>query len=277
MELTRITPKNYVGFQKILPMQIEYENSEAWGCLIEKRAVGTAVINITEDVCRILWLWVSPAYRNQGVGSALLEKLCESVRKKERNILTITYPEAADWSIVMGYLLLKFRFTVEISVYPEFCFTRKQLMEASFISSKEGTVDQNVIPLTELSPLQKKELIAEIREKGNYPITALDFTEIEEDRSMAFIQEGDIRGVVLVGTRGAKDRLSLDLFYLKKNAGNAALTLLRQTALRALSHPAGLKEFRFLCTDDVAVKICTRLMGEQEPTEIEYYHGRYWV
>ena len=275
MEITKIILKNKHGFKKILPPHIKYQNSESWGCIIEGKAVATAVMNIGENGGHIFWLWVAPDYRNQGVATALLQRLCQSAEKEYKKMLTITYPADSQWAVILEYLLLKLGFTLELSVYPGFRFTRQQLLDAPFMMSGKLGEDKSVVPLSQVSLLQIKELAAESSKEGGYLISGSDFAGIDEDRSMVLLNEGHIQGLTLISCKGAEDILSLDLFYLKKSAGNGALTLLRQTAKRVLSHPAGFSEFQFLCTEEVAVKICRQLMGEQKPEELEYCHGRY--
>ena len=274
MEITRITSNNIEGFQNILPPYVRCENNHILGCIVNKKAVATAVMNLVKDNCSISWLWVSPDYRRQGIGGALLKSLCESAAKEYKKEVTITFPTDASWTVVMEYMMLKCGFTAEIHTYPRFCFTKEQLLSSPLMARKESGEDRRVMTLHQVSHLQIKELIQGSKEKDEYQLTESDFFHADRERSMAFVVEGHIQGLVLVGSGDKEGVLTLNLLYLKRPAANAALMLLHHTALNVLSYPAGFREFHFLCTDEITPKICHQLMGKKEAVLVEYCHGR---
>lgn len=273
MEITQITLKNMMSFEKVLPPLTKYQDTYMCGCVIDDKAVGSAVMYIFEEYCSIGWLWVANEYRRQGVGERLLDRLCESAGKEYKRDIIITYSSETSWAVVMEYLLLRKGFTIEIRTYPKFCFTSKQLLSSPLMKRSGVIADSRVVSLAELSQIQIKDFLAAGKENVNYHVTGMDFVYADKERSMALIYDGRIQGLVLVGTLGAENVLSLNLFYLNKVAGNGALLLLHHTAQAVISHPAGLHEFYFLCTDDITVKICRQLMGEKETLETELCHG----
>ena len=122
--------------------------------------------------------------------------------------------------------------------------------------------------------------MVENRQLENYSISHADFERADEARSMVLLRNGRVKGLLLVSTMEAEDVLSLDLLYLSKSALHGALALVRQTALAALEHPAGLREVRFICTEEVGMRLCSSLMGAQENIPARYcnatlYAGAY--
>lgn len=276
MEFTKITEKNKKFFAKIMPSNFEQWGIRWYGCVVNQKAVASGGFIIGKEYCSIAWLWVAKEYRNQGIGTALLSYLCKQIPEEFEGNIIITYNTKKDWSVVIEYLLLKRDFVMEVYAYPKFSFTKQQLLEAPLVQKGELEHDERMKPLIEVTHLQKKELLSKSVKKGSYPITALDLGQMNEERSIAFVEKGEIQGLVLVGAGEEKDILSLNLLYLKKEARKAALMLLRHTAKRVLNHPMGLREFHFLCTDEISIKICRELMGKYVPEEEEYCFGRLW-
>ena len=273
MNITGITQENLHAFQAILPLAQKYQSTCMFGCVMDDTAVGTVVIRGAEEDYAITWLWVAPQFRGQGIGSALLDKVCEMTKKESRHSLILTYPSDEPWTAVLEYMLIARGFTVLVHTYPGFYFTGKQLLEAEFMKKFEEIANPGILPLGKVSHLVLRQLILEGRQRSAYPITTTDLERADGERSLALVRDGQIHGLTLVSTFGAEDMLSLDLLYLKKAGINEALALLKQTAIAALRHPAGLRGFHFICTEEAGTKICSRLMGPQEAVMVEYCHG----
>lgn len=272
MEIVKITQQNFHAFQEILPPQKQYQPVQLLGCVADKTAVGSAVVYITEDGCSLSWLWVAPEYQRQGIGGALLDKTCEiaAVSGIPGGKLTVTYPEDAPWGTVLEYMLWKRGFSVLVHTYPQYSLTRGQLLGAPFMAHTHSEKISGIVPLSRLSKLQLRELTVENRRLENYSISHADFERADEARSMVLLRNGKVEGLLLVSTMEAEDILSLDLLYLSKSAVHGALALVRQTALAALKHPAGLREVRFICTEGAGMRLCSSLMGVQESIPVRY-------
>lgn len=273
MEITRINHKNKEAFAKILPSDINYHFNYVIGCVLDDRAVGSAIVNLEDEKCSIAWLWVAEKYRRRGIGSRLLDYICENLAVELQGNFTITYPGNTDWTAIMEYMVLKRGFTIEVYTYPKFRLTKEQLLLSPLMA--RGTVPGNdsIIPLSNVTGFQIKEFIIDCREGRKYNVNMVDFSLADKDRSMVLLKAGHIHGITLVRTHQQGEILSLDLFYLKNNVSNAALMLLRQTAQAALVHPVQFGEIHFICTDEITVKICKLLMGEIPEEEEEFCYG----
>ena len=232
---------------------------------------------MAEDGCSLSWLWVAEEYRRKGAGTALLDAVCKMSAEENRYYLTVTYPADAAWASVMEYMLLKRGGNVLAYTYPQYHFSREELMQAPFLAGAKQTSYSNIVPFSELTRTQIYELTQENEKIGNYMISHADFERIDQERSMALLHKGEIQGMLLLCTDGAEDILVLDLLYLKKSAASGGLALLRQAAMTALQHPAGLKELRFLCTEESSDQMCRTLMETKEPVFVEYCNGTLYL
>lgn len=273
MEIVKITQQNLSDFQEILPVCKNYVPMYTLGCVMENTAVGGAIMYLTENGCSLFWLWVAPEYRRKGAGGTLLDEMCKIALQTSGGNLSVTYPADAPWAYAMEYMLVSRGFRVRVHSYPQYRITREKLLEAPFMAHVKAMEHSNVIAFSKLPRVQLRDFIMENRQMENYIVSHADFDRADEERSMALIQKGRIEGVLLVSTDGGEDVVSLDLFYLTKAALHSALALVRQAALTALHHPAGLRELRFLCIDEASVRLCRSLMGEQKTIPEEYCHG----
>lgn len=244
-----------------------------FGCVVDDTAVGTAEIYITDEGCSLSWLWVAPEYRRRGIGSALLDKVCKIAAETDGHRLTVTYSADAMWAAVMEYMLLIRGFTVLVNTYPGYCFTKEQLLNLQLFQNLDTAFHSHIVPLAEIPKQQLREFIIENLQWKRYLISHADYERADKKRSMALVDNGQIQGLTLVSTLDSEDKLSLDLLYLNKSSPKMALMLLRQTAEAAFEHPAGFKELHFLCIEDVAVKMCRRLMGEAEAVPVKFCDG----
>lgn len=240
-------------------------------------AIGCAVMDQTEDSCSLSWLWVAEEYRNRGAGGALLDTVCKEAAEEPGGCLMVTYPADAQWAAVMEYILLKRGGMVLTHAYPQYRFSREELEQAPFLADAKQTSVSSIKPLSALAKGQLDEFAQEHDEIDNYMISHADFDRIDQERSMVLIQKGEIQGMVLISTDGAPDVLSLDLLYLKKSAAMAGLALLRQAAFAALRHPAGLRELRFLCTEEISNQMCKTLMGAKKSDLMKYCHATVYL
>ena len=273
MKITRITQENFHAFQHALPSVIDMQSTLLFGCVLDHVAVGTAAVTAAKDGYSLAWLWVSPIHRRRGIGGALLDEVCRIVGSSPDAGLTVTYPVDAAWTAVLEYMLLVRGFSVMVHTYPRFTFTKEELRASPLMARVESLSDHHVVPLANLSRVQRQEVVSECVQQGVCSAGHGDFLRADRERSMVLIRDGKFQGLTLVSAAEGADVVSLDLLYLKKGAAGDALRLLRHTALASLMHPAGLREFHFICTEEAAVRICERVMGQKAAENKEYCHG----
>ncbi len=277
MTITRITEQNYDAFAGALPQYGKRQPAYLMGCIVDDTAVGTVALDITKECCSISWLWVEPEYYGKGVGGALLNAACDLFISMASERLTITYPVDAPWTEILDYMLWMRGFSVSARTYPAYFYTKAQLLEARFMKREQRAPGVQIVPFSQLTQKQLQSVIAENRNISNYYVTHADYERIDNERSTAAIMDGRICGMVLVSTFGEESQLSLDLLYLRSTDYKLALALMQETARLAIGHPAGLQTFRFICTEDAAVKLCRYLLGEQESVPVEYCHGELYA
>lgn len=277
MKITKITQRNFSAFEKILPPCRKYPPLRFFGCVAEDTAIGCAVVDMTADGCSLSWLWVAEEYRGQGVGAALLDAACRMAAEEPGGCLMVTYPADAPWASILEYMLLKRGGMVLVHTYSQYRFSREELLQAPFLAGAKLADHAGIVPFSRLSQMQMYELERESEQTRNYMISHADFEHIDKERSIALLHKGEIGGALLIRTDGAEDILVLELLYLEKSVAGAGLALLRQAAFAALQHPAGLRELRFLCTEDASDQMCRTLMGAQEFTPMKYCHGTLYL
>ncbi len=278
MEITRITEQNYDAFREILPFCQYPLPPFLFGCVSQGMAIGSAMLDVTKDGCSLSWLWVAPEHRQQGAGAALLDSICQFAVNTLSLPLTLTYPADAPWADVLEYMLVLRGFSVMMHTYPQYRFTKEQLMRTPLLAKLEEKPNPRVVSLSQLKHFQMTELIERCNQKKQYSVGHADFGHICKERSMALLSEGYVKGMTLIRPLDEKGKLCLDLVYLDAEymtGANAlsALAMLRQTALAVFRHPDGFRELRFTCIADVGVRLCRQLMGEQEAIPLSFCHA----
>lgn len=278
MEITRITEQNYDAFREILPFCQYPLPPFLFGCVAEETAIGSAMLDMTQDGCSVSWFWIAEDYRRQGAGTALLDEICEFAAKTLVLPLTLTYPADAEWVDVLEYMLIHRGFSVMMHTYPQYRFTKEQLMDTPLLAKLQDKPSSNVLPFSELKHFQMIELIEKSNQKKIYSVGHADFDHICKERSMALLSEGHVKGLTLIRPLEEKGNLCLDLVYLDAEymAGAKALSaiaMLRQTALAVFKHADGFKELHFICIADVGVRLCRQLMGEQKAIPVSFCHA----
>ncbi len=273
MEITEILETNYHAFENILPKYKKKRPACLWGCVVDDTAVGAVAVDIINDSCSIEWLWVAPGYRKKGIGGALLDTACKAAIKWSKQQVTLTYSADEVWSDVIEYMLWMRGFQVSEQSYPMYWLQGEALVNAPFLTKVDLIGDAHVVSLSKLTRSQMQELLAECKASENYYVSHAEYERADETRSKALIQNGHIQGIILMSAFGEEDQLSLDLLYVRKSDLRSVLALMQQTAVAALKHPSGLREFRFICTEEVAEKLCQRLLGNQKPVMMKYCHG----
>ena len=278
MEITRITEQNYDAFREILPFCQYPLPPFLFGCVAEGMAIGSAMLDVTKDGCSLSWFWIAEAYRRQGNGAAFLDTICQFAVKTLSLPLTLTYPADAKWAVILEYMLIQRGFSVMMHTYPQYRFTKEQLMDTPLLSKLQDKPSSNIIPFSALKHFQITELIEKSNQKKIYSVGHADFDHICKERSIALVSEGYVKGLTLIRPLEEKGNLCLDLVYLDAEymAGAKALSaiaMLRQTALAVFRHPDGFRELRFTCIADVGVRLCRQLMGEQKAISVSFCHA----
>lgn len=265
MEILSILAQNREQFQEVLPHYQSRYPSLLWGCVEKNTVVGTVGLEVTEDGCGLCWLWVAPDARGHGYGSALLDTACRTAMEKAAGRLTVSYPQEEPWAAVLDYMLAIRGFRVLAYRYPTYRITREQLLSSPLLAEGEQKADPRVVPLSSVERFRLQELLVQCKLEREYLVSHAAFGWMDGERSMALVKGGHVLGLTLVRAGEQPDRPFLDLLYLRTPDAREGILLLRQTALALLRHPAGLRDVSFTCVQQIGVRMCRRLLGEQTP------------
>ncbi len=96
IELTGIGPENREAFEELMFGLDPSDYELCIGAIWEEEAAGVAFYNTIGDMLMLDYIFVSPAFRRKGIGTALVEDFLEEIKAAEPASLYINYPERAE-------------------------------------------------------------------------------------------------------------------------------------------------------------------------------------
>lgn len=210
----------------------------------------------------IKWLFVDEKYRSRGIGHGLINEIKNIMNESDMNDLRveIPYPDTFD-DLTRFFKENGFDFMYTDSY--EFRTTVEKLAKNKLLSAKVGNIE--IVPLSKVHKgvyIEGVRRLAklQLQEKSNRVI--LEREEYDENLSMAYMDEGRLKGIYLVRKMADNSLFSGNLFCERENISAISYNLLKEFVKAAKKHCTDDTVFRIKCQRDQARKLMEILMPD---------------
>ncbi len=255
MNLTRITDQNRESFIHLLPEE-DVKGVYSLGLLSEgNEPLAAAVFRVDKMDTALLWFYVDPGKRRNGVGSYLMDELFYILRGNTKELHCSFFSEDEE----MNAFLTKNGFFVS-SGDPVFCMPVKFLLHSEEINKlRAQNANKNVASMREWGNGIRTGLSRFLTEEGYDPAI---MNICDKDLSFCYKdEEGHVRGCLLI-SRNDPDMLQIELLCCSWQ-GMIIRSLFR--ALAEAVERLDLKEagVRFVAADEEVFKFAKSLMNDK--------------
>lgn len=263
MQIVPITNVNISGFLPLIPQQLLQTQVLMFGAIDGETGCGLAAYEVWKDRCVINWLWVAAPWRGEGIGSALLDAVCEDAFSK-RAQLQLCYQTDIEDCEMLDLMLLRRRFLVTSDEVLSCEVTGEQLLDSPLMKhiKRQKNSHTRILPFDKIEPYALRACAVMNEEHGNYQASRADYAGADAGRSMALMVDTKVRGCVLVHQDGEPGCLRLSMFYLDEEYSNVGISFLRTCVEYNLELPGGIKRLRILAPDSRTRKMLVTLLGD---------------
>jgi GNAT superfamily N-acetyltransferase len=205
-----ITKENQQLFDMYIPAQAQNDFDIAIGAVIQKTSqtgetAGVILARVENNRLEITWIYVDAAFRRQGIGTALINRL-KSCAGFEPSLNGVFLQFPADTAEALESLLLKESFTVEDGESSVYSLTVADMSGNPFWKKKPPLVE-NIVPLSDVFDVSLRELEVSAAGRG-VMINPINRHEYDQSLSMVYVKDKKIAGALLLERDGADVILS---------------------------------------------------------------------
>lgn len=271
MELGAITIKNYNSFSSLLlPDMAEAIRRDqmviAYGVVEKDTAVGAVAGVFSEESFQIRSLYVAPAYRRKGYGTALLKAVL-SLMEEEYIPVTISFTVTEPEHELLCPFLEKFRFTKEEQEEENiFCSDLRALSKNPLFTKR---TEEFCPSFSELDPKAFYGLELRYKRMEHYiPMPEGGFfgAGVERDLSCACVMGGEIMAFLTV--ENIRDGFLISSVWSK--TPQAAMVVLRSTGARLLNNYPPETKLAFQTINSASYLLAKKLLPEITPISYTY-------
>lgn len=263
MQIVPITSVNKSGFLPMIPRELLHDQEILFGAIDGGTGCGLAAYEIWKDRCVINWIWVAPPWRGEGIGSALLDAVCEDAFAKRAHV-QLCYRAAADGCELLDLMLLRRGFLVTADEVISCEVTGEELLNSPLMKHAKPQKNRGtrILPFSKVEPYALRACAVLNEEHGNYQASRADYVGADVQRSMVLLVDTKVRGCVLVHPDGEPGCLRLAMFYLDEQCANMGISFLRTCVAHSMELPEGIKKLRILAASNRTKRMVTTLLGD---------------
>lgn len=275
MQIVPITNVNINGFLPLIPGSLLRAQVMMFGAIDGETGCGLAAYEIWKDRCVINWLWVAPPWRGEGIGSALLDAVCEDAFSKRAQV-QLCYRATLEDCEILDLMLLRRRFLVTSDEAISCEVTGEELLDSPLMKhiKRQKNSSTRILPLDKIEPYTLRVCAVMNEEHGNYQASRADYTGADTSRSMVLMVDTKVRGCVLIHSDGEPGCLRLSMFYLDEECSNMGISFLRSCVTHNLELPGGIKRLRILAPDNRTRKMLVTLLGDVTYKTLQIHEAR---
>lgn len=200
IEITLVSNENIEFFQHFLTKRIEdmeilQEDCIMLGAIVEETACGIMVLGIDADRCNIIWLFVAPSFRNQGVASKLVDFTIEKKEALGLKSLFSLYHASGLVSYYIDHIFLRRGATLKTFKSYHYRLTIRELMtKKRFLQSVASYKKNEGVN----SRFQSLGYISSIILRGSFLADNYELEKYRKDLSVLYIKNNEILGFLLI-------------------------------------------------------------------------------
>jgi GNAT superfamily N-acetyltransferase len=273
IQITPITKNNKHMFRELLPLRDEAPKDVRIGCVCDDTACGAAWLRPLPGSCKLLWLYVAPAFRRRGCGAMLRDAVLELFpRLGAGGALSAYYSPKGENGRALDSLFLQSGFEIFSVTGAAYRLPWSVVRDAPFFqkasAGQNGTAGR-AEPLRRVSDYHIEMFRRHRRAEGDYLCADADYAGANPDFSAAYIAETGIKGLLLFSDSGPK-ALHLDLVYAQNPRLLQSLFL---CAFRALRDAGRTPDELLFSGNEAERRLAEKLFGPLEPETVEYHNG----
>ena len=256
-------------FEDILPVIPAPRLVKIIGAQVDGEPCASLVFEVMDGVYRISWLYVHPDYRRQGIGTKLLDIVCDFIYHKTDKNLTITYKTGNEYTKILDHMLQAKGFELTRHSMLSYSVTKEELLQLPFCQSTlpANNGKSTICSIGDLSAVQLKEMISKNEKSGNYLVSRADYLNIDSTRSKVLMQNKEMKGLVLLESTDREGVMQMPVLYMAHDYNDVKMqgALLREAVFTAIQPPTSMQILEFYCINEASEKLAKHLFRNSNP------------
>ena len=232
--------------------------------------LGLVVVAPYVPEAELLSIAVSPAYTRRGIATELLSYALEKVKEAGLSALRMTYAlPPMRWNTLDG-LMKQNGFVMPEAEKNTYVGSLLALQEHPILS--KSLEHSNVCALQELTELEKRNLLVNISEKGEFDPSVLKECSLEN--SFVWKEDGEIQAAFLLSSL-ENGQLTNLYTWLESNSPKKLIAVMQQVLKKAVSSYPMETEIIFSCMNEASEHLVHYFLPDAEPVSVlrTYWHG----
>lgn len=256
-------------FEDILPVIPTPRLVKIIGAQVDGEPCASLVFEVMDGGYRISWLYVHPDYRRQGIGTKLLDIVCDFIYHKTDKNLTITYKTGNEYTKILDHMLQAKGFELTRHSMLSYSVTKEELLQLPFCQStlSANNGKSTICSIGDLSAVQLKEMISKNEKSGNYLVSRADYLNIDSTRSKVLMQNKEMKGLVLLESTDREGVMQMPVLYMAHDYNDVKMqgALLREAVFTAIQPPTSMQILEFYCINEASEKLAKHLFRNSNP------------
>lgn len=256
-------------FEDILPVIPAPRLVKIIGAQVDGEPCASLVFEVMDGVYRISWLYVHTDYRRQGIGTKLLDIVCDFIYHKTDKNLTITYKTGNEYTKILDHMLQDKGFELTRHSMLSYSVTKEELLQLPFCQSTlpANNGKSTICSIGDLSAVQLKEMISKNEKSGNYLVSRADYLNIDSTRSKVLMQNKEMKGLVLLESTDREGVMQMPVLYMAHDYNDVKMqgALLREAVFTAIQPPTSMQILEFYCINEASEKLAKHLFRNSNP------------
>lgn len=243
------------------PNTLFFEKEIILGCKIDGAVCAYAALERSEEEICVNDFFVKEDCRGKGIGTALLNEICNHVMEKTKKKLRINYKQEAAGGLRLEGMLVRRGFRISAREVMNYIVDLNMLEESELgrIENKPSEIQESVFSLQAMSAQQLKELVYRSEAEGNTVVSKANFLSANRKRSKMLLIEGKIKGIILLEDTEEVGVAEITLLYIEPKYIKRGFFMMREAFCAVKEPGSGIEKIRFVCVNKSAKKLAKYL------------------
>lgn len=260
MEIIYIQENEIDLVQQIIPKDILTGVIFVLAAVEKDEIKGTAVISrLGNKHVALKWMYVLEKYRGKGVGNAMLDFICEEVKREEDAVLTFEYPSDTSYTQILNHMFISRDCEMNSSVIKLGSVTRENLLTSKLAKTVlKGELKGSIYSLNEV-PMDVIDNF--VNKKHSSDLNIEDIKNADKLLSVIFGVEDEMVGYLMVSENSNEGEYIVTGLYIEHKYRVYFLEFLRQAFAYLIEVDDLVKKLEFAVYDEKAYELIDKLLG----------------